>query len=68
MEQLRAITKMNFSSQVEMEMKRMKKVKWNNLRGRKKTRKMNVLEVNSGKNIEEYTVVDLFNIAKSNEV
>lgn len=51
-----------------MEMKRMKKVKWNNLRGRKKTRKMNVLEVNSGKNIEEYTVVDLFNIAKSNEV
>lgn len=68
MEQLRAITKMNFSSQVEMEMKRMKKVKWNNLRGRKKTRKMNVLEVNSGKNIEEYTVVDLFNIAKINEV
>ena len=51
-----------------MEMKRMKKGKWNNLSGRKKTRIKNVLEVKSGKNIEEYRVVDLFNIAKSNEV
>lgn len=48
-----------------MEMKRMKSIEWNNQRGKRKTRKMNISEVKSGKNIEK--MVDVLNITKNNE-
>lgn len=43
----------------------MKSIEWNNQRGKRKIRKMNILEVKLGKNIEK--MVDVLNIIKNNE-